>query len=258
MDELSERTRSRSRAPARIERFLSQPFFRGPGFHRPPGVFVDLAGTSRASRACAKANTIICRRTPFLHVGTIEQAVGEGQEARRGSGRTLPEQRPEPWPPLRFDLVSPEKLLFAGDVGQVDLPGSEGDLASRRACALVTALAAWIITSTREGGDLRIVVNGGFAEVGAGRGPCWPTRPFRFEAFDRAVLARRDQGYRGRILRTRPKAAARQAGEPPRSITALQAALAALELQPPNDPALSKPAEIAGISVGACPVPRRL
>jgi hypothetical protein len=29
---------------------------------------------------------------------------------------------------LHFDLVSPEKLLFAGDVDQVDLPGSEGDL----------------------------------------------------------------------------------------------------------------------------------
>src|SRR6476619_1836874 len=44
---------------------------------------------------------------------------------------------------FRFDLVSPEKLLFAGEVTQVDLPGSEGDV-----------------------GELRVVVNGGVAEVG--------------------------------------------------------------------------------------------
>ncbi len=29
---------------------------------------------------------------------------------------------------LHFDLVSPERLLLSGEVDQVDLPGSEGDL----------------------------------------------------------------------------------------------------------------------------------
>ena len=28
---------------------------------------------------------------------------------------------------FHFDLVSPEKLLFSGDVDQVDVPGAEGD-----------------------------------------------------------------------------------------------------------------------------------
>ena len=28
---------------------------------------------------------------------------------------------------FKFDLVSPERLLFAGEVEQVDVPGSEGD-----------------------------------------------------------------------------------------------------------------------------------
>jgi F-type H+-transporting ATPase subunit epsilon len=65
---------------------------------------------------------------------------------------------------FHFDLVSPEKLLFAGDVGQVDLPGSEGDLGVLAGHApLVTALRPGIITVFREAGDLRIVVNGGFA-----------------------------------------------------------------------------------------------
>jgi F-type H+-transporting ATPase subunit epsilon len=28
---------------------------------------------------------------------------------------------------FHFELVSPEKLLFSGDVEQVDVPGAEGD-----------------------------------------------------------------------------------------------------------------------------------
>src|SRR5258708_14207965 len=68
---------------------------------------------------------------------------------------------------FHFDLVSPEKLLFAGDVGQVDLPGSEGDLGVLAGHApLVTALRPGILVVYREGGDLRVVVNGGFAEGG--------------------------------------------------------------------------------------------
>ncbi len=68
---------------------------------------------------------------------------------------------------FHFDLVSPEKLLFAGDVSQVDLPGSEGDIGVLAGHApLVTALRPGIIVVFRESGDLRVVVNGGFAEVG--------------------------------------------------------------------------------------------
>jgi len=68
---------------------------------------------------------------------------------------------------FHFDLVSPEKLLFAGDVDQVDLPGSEGDMGVLAGHApLVTALRPGIIVVFRDGGDLRVVVNGGFAEVG--------------------------------------------------------------------------------------------
>ena len=91
---------------------------------------------------------------------------------------------------FRFDLVSPEKLLFAGDVGQVDLPGSEGDLGVLAGHApLVTALRPGIITVYREGGDLRIVVNGGFAEVGPAGLTVLADTAVPLEAFDRAVLA---------------------------------------------------------------------
>jgi len=63
---------------------------------------------------------------------------------------------------FHFDLVSPEKLLYAGDVEQVDLPGSEGDMGVLADHApLVTTLRPGIIVVHREGGDMRVVVNQG-------------------------------------------------------------------------------------------------
>jgi F-type H+-transporting ATPase subunit epsilon len=91
---------------------------------------------------------------------------------------------------FHFDLVSPEKLLFAGEVGQVDLPGSEGDLGVLAGHApLVTALRPGIIVVFREGGDLRVVVNGGFAEVGPAGLTVLADMAVPIEEFDQAVLA---------------------------------------------------------------------
>ena len=91
---------------------------------------------------------------------------------------------------FHFDLVSPEKLLFAGDVGQVDLPGSEGDLGVLADHApLVTALRPGIIVVYREGGALRVVVNGGFAEVGPAGLTVLADMAVPVDEFDRAVLA---------------------------------------------------------------------
>jgi F-type H+-transporting ATPase subunit epsilon len=68
---------------------------------------------------------------------------------------------------FHFDLVSPEKLLFSGDVSQVDLPGTEGDMGVLAQHApLVTTLRPGILVIYDEGGPQRVVVNGGFAEVG--------------------------------------------------------------------------------------------
>lgn len=70
-------------------------------------------------------------------------------------------------PTFHFDLVAPERLLFSGDVDQVDLPGAEGDFGVLAEHApLVTTLRPGILTIHRGGAGLRVVVNGGFAEVG--------------------------------------------------------------------------------------------
>jgi F-type H+-transporting ATPase subunit epsilon len=91
---------------------------------------------------------------------------------------------------FHFDLVSPEKLLFGGEVSQVDLPGSEGDMGVLAGHApLVTALRTGIIVVFRESGDLRVVVNGGFAEVGPSGLTVLADMAVPVDEFDHAVLA---------------------------------------------------------------------
>ena len=67
---------------------------------------------------------------------------------------------------FQFNLVSPEKLLFTGEVTQVDVPGSEGDFGVLAGHSpFVTTLRPGILTMYREDGALRVAVSGGFAEV---------------------------------------------------------------------------------------------
>jgi F-type H+-transporting ATPase subunit epsilon len=70
---------------------------------------------------------------------------------------------------FHFDLVGPEKLLFSGEVDQVDVPGSEGDFGVLAGHApLVAMLRPGIVTIYADGEPIRAMVTGGFAEVGPG------------------------------------------------------------------------------------------
>ncbi|SFL42027.1 ATP synthase F1 subcomplex epsilon subunit [Bradyrhizobium sp. NFR13] len=67
---------------------------------------------------------------------------------------------------FHFDLVSPEKLAFAGQVDQVDIPGVAGDLGVMAGHApLVAALRPGIMVVTAGGTQQKIIVLGGLAEV---------------------------------------------------------------------------------------------
>lgn len=67
---------------------------------------------------------------------------------------------------LHFEFISPEAVLFSGDVDQVDLPGSEGDMGILPGHApLVATLRPGIVTIFRGGQREPIVVVGGFAEM---------------------------------------------------------------------------------------------
>lgn len=67
---------------------------------------------------------------------------------------------------FHFDLVSPEKLAFAGDVDQVDIPGADGDIGILAGHSpMVAALRPGIMTITTGGSQQKIIVLGGLAEV---------------------------------------------------------------------------------------------
>src|ERR1700746_1588260 len=67
---------------------------------------------------------------------------------------------------FHFDLVSPEKLAFSGEVDQVDVPGVEGDFGVLAGHPrVVAAIRPGILTITTGGKHEKIIVLGGLAEV---------------------------------------------------------------------------------------------
>jgi len=68
---------------------------------------------------------------------------------------------------FRFELVSPERLVFAGEVSQVDVPGEEGEFGVFAGHApYIATLKPGLLTIYRNGESQRIVVRGGLAEMG--------------------------------------------------------------------------------------------
>ena len=92
---------------------------------------------------------------------------------------------------FHFDLVSPEKVLFDSQVVQVDVPGSEGYFGVLAGHApLITTLRPGVLVIYGQGGEqLRMVVNGGFAEVGPSGLTVLADTAVPVEEFDQAVLA---------------------------------------------------------------------
>lgn len=67
---------------------------------------------------------------------------------------------------LQFSLVSPEAELFTGEVDQVDIPGSEGDLGILpNHSPLMAAIRTGAITVYADGAESQYFVQGGFADV---------------------------------------------------------------------------------------------
>ena len=70
---------------------------------------------------------------------------------------------------LHFELVSPARLLFSGDVTSVIIPGTEGEMTILPQHApVLSTLRPGIVTVAKDGGaQEKIFVRGGFAEVNA-------------------------------------------------------------------------------------------
>src|SRR5258707_15494811 len=90
---------------------------------------------------------------------------------------------------FHFELVSPEKIAFSGDVDQVDVPGLEGDFGVFAGHAPLIALVRPGIMTVYSGGEqTQIVVLGGLAEVGPGGLTVLADVASSIEDLDRAAL----------------------------------------------------------------------
>jgi F-type H+-transporting ATPase subunit epsilon len=68
---------------------------------------------------------------------------------------------------FHFELVSPERLLYAGEVSQVDVPGEEGEFGVLAGHApYIATLKPGLLTIHSNGEPRRIMVRGGLAEIG--------------------------------------------------------------------------------------------
>lgn len=104
---------------------------------------------------------------------------------------------------FHFELVSPEKLLFSGEVEQVDVPGIEGDFGVLAEHApMVTTLRPGILTVHGAGGEQKIVVLGGFAEVSADGLTVLADVAEAVEDIDRGMISTRIDELENRIAKT--------------------------------------------------------
>ena len=91
---------------------------------------------------------------------------------------------------FHFDLVSPEKLAFSGEVDQVDVPGFEGDFGVLAGHApIVAAMRPGILTVHTGEEKQRIIVLGGLAEMSEKGLTILADVAQSLEELDRAMLA---------------------------------------------------------------------
>src|ERR1700760_195094 len=94
--------------------------------------------------------------------------------------------------PFHFDLVSPEKLAFSGEVDQVDLPGVEGDFGVLAGHApIVAMLRPGIVTIKAANIRDRFVSLGGLAEFSQGELVILAESASPVEDFDLAAFKER-------------------------------------------------------------------
>ena len=93
---------------------------------------------------------------------------------------------------FHFNLVAPDKLLFSGEVDQVDVPGMEGDFGVLADHAPLVALLRPGVLTVKVGADAqRIVIFGGFAEVSPQGLTVLADYATSLEDLDLAILAAR-------------------------------------------------------------------
>ncbi|WP_112661751.1 F0F1 ATP synthase subunit epsilon [Microvirga flavescens] len=96
---------------------------------------------------------------------------------------------------LNFELVSPERVLFSGEVDAVVLPASEGDMTvlPGHAPLMTTLKTGFLVITTKVGNGRRVLVRGGFADINQSglkvlAERAMPEEEITSEALDREIL----------------------------------------------------------------------
>jgi F-type H+-transporting ATPase subunit epsilon len=117
-----------------------------------------------------------------------------------GQGRALRRNWKSSMATFHFELVSPQKVAFSGEVDQVDVPGAEGDFGVLAGHApLISLIRPGIMTVYAGGEQTRLVVLGGFAEVGPDGLTVLADVATTVEDIDRAALQAQIGEMEGRV-----------------------------------------------------------
>ncbi len=103
---------------------------------------------------------------------------------------------------FQFDLVSPERMVFSGEVDQVDIPGTEGDFGVLAGHApVIASIRPGIMTVFSGGKQEKIVVLGGIAEVSSNGLTVLADVATSVDDLDKAAFARRVAEMEAEIAR---------------------------------------------------------
>ena len=92
---------------------------------------------------------------------------------------------------FHFELVSPERLLFSGDVEAVAVPGTEGQFTVMKGhAATMSTLKPGIVEVDRGSSKQRLFVRGGFADVSSTGLTILAEQAFPVEELDLARIER--------------------------------------------------------------------
>jgi F-type H+-transporting ATPase subunit epsilon len=128
---------------------------------------------------------------------------------------------------LHFELVSPARLLFSGDVASVTIPGTEGEMGIYPGHApLLSTLKPGVVIVYKDGGSTdRIFVKGGMVEVNPQGLTLLAEVAIPMAELDAAALAKQIKNAEEDLADAKPGEAQRKAAEIVEHLKALQSAL---------------------------------
>ena len=128
---------------------------------------------------------------------------------------------------LHFELVSPARLLFSGDVASVTIPGTEGEMGIYPGHApILSTLKPGVVTVYRDGGSIdRIFVKGGMVEVNPQGLTLLAEVAIPMSELDATALAKQIKNAEEDLADAKPGEAQRKAAETVEHLKALQSAI---------------------------------